>query len=67
MRFRRDGCRMEVALSPTGIIRLIQNMARLVDEDSQFIISTHSPMLMTFPSTEIYQIREGGIDSLLSK
>ena len=67
-RFRGHGLYIldepEAALSPTGIIRLIRNMARLVEEDSQFIISTHSPMLMTFPNAEIYQIREGGIDSL---
>ena len=54
----------EAALSPGGIIRLMQNMDELVRKDSQFIISTHSPMLMTFPDAEIYQIREDGIVSL---
>ena len=67
-RFRGHGLYIldepEAALSPAGIIRLIEDMARLVDEESQFIISTHSPMLMTFPDAEIYQIREDGIDSL---
>ena len=51
-------------MSPRGIIRLMQNMDELVQEDSQFIIATHSPMLLTFPDAEIYQIREEGIESV---
>ena len=54
----------EAALSPRGIIRLIRNMDRLIKEDSQFIISTHSPMLLAFPEAEVYQIREDGIRSV---
>ena len=54
----------EAALSPRGIIRLMQNMDRLVGENCQFIISTHSPMLLVFPDAEVYQIREDGIDSV---
>ncbi len=54
----------EAAMSPRGIIRLMQNMDELVRKDSQFIIATHSPMLLTFPGAEIYQIREEGIDSV---
>ena len=42
----------------------MQNMDRLAGEDSQFIIATHSPMLITFPDAEIYQIREDGIVSV---
>ena len=54
----------EAALSPRGIIRLMQNMDELVQKDSQFIIATHSPMLLTFPGAEIYQIEENGIISI---
>jgi predicted ATPase len=54
----------EAALSPTGIIRLMQNMDELVDNNSQFIIATHSPMLLTFPDAEIYQIQDDGIVSI---
>ena len=53
----------EAALSPKGIIRLMQNMDDLVQNDSQFIISTHSPMLMAFPDAELYQIKENEIVS----
>ena len=54
----------EAALSPRGVIRLMQNMDDLVQDDSQFIIATHSPMLLTFPGAEIYQIKEDGIESV---
>ena len=54
----------EAALSPRGIIRLMQNMDELVRKDSQFIIATHSPMLLAFPDAEIYQIKEDGIVSV---
>ena len=54
----------EAALSPRGIIRLMRNMDRLVKNDSQLIISTHSPMLLTFPGAEVLQIRENGIASV---
>ncbi len=48
----------EAALSPRGIIRLMQRMDELVQKDSQFIIATHSPMLLCFPDAEVYQIGE---------
>ena len=54
----------EAALSPRGIIRLIRNMDRLVKANSQFIISTHSPMLLAFPGAEIYQITPEGITAV---
>lgn len=54
----------EAAMSPRGIIRLMQNMDELVRKDSQFIIATHSPMLMAFPDAEVYQIKEDGIESV---
>ena len=54
----------EAALSPGGIIRLMQNMDELVRNDSQFIIATHSPMLLAFPDAEVYRIGEDGVDSV---
>ena len=54
----------EAALSPRGLIRLMQRMDELVRQDSQFIIATHSPMLLAFPDAEVYRIREDGIESV---
>jgi len=39
-------------------------MKQLVDRNSQFIISTHSPILMTFPDAEVLEITESGIKSV---
>ena len=36
----------------------------LVKQDSQFIISTHSPILMTFPDAEVVEITDEGIQSV---
>jgi len=54
----------EAALSPAGVIRLIRNMDRLVKANCQFIIATHSPMLLCYPEAEVYQIGEKGIESV---
>ena len=54
----------EAALSPGGIIRLMQRMDELAAQDCQFIIATHSPMLLCFPDAEVYRITERGIDSV---
>ena len=54
----------EAALSPRGIIRLMQMIDDLVQQNCQFIIATHSPMLLCFPDAEVYQITDKGIDSV---
>lgn len=54
----------EAALSPMRLMRLMCYMQELVRQDSQFIISTHSPILMTFPGAEVLQITEEGIQSV---
>lgn len=54
----------EAALSPMRLMRLMYCMKELVEDDSQFIISTHSPILMTFPGAEVLEITEEGIKSV---
>lgn len=51
----------EAALSPTNLLRLMYCMEELVKRESQFIISTHSPILMAFPNAEVLELSEGGI------
>ena len=51
----------EAALSPTNLLRLMYCMGELVKRESQFIISTHSPILMAFPHAEVLELSEGGI------
>lgn len=52
----------EAALSPRNMVNLMENIKRLVDKGSQFIISTHSPILMTYPGAEIMQITKHNIE-----
>lgn len=51
----------EAALSPMKLMTLMCYMRNLVNEKSQFIISTHSPILMTFPGAELYELSEDAI------
>lgn len=51
----------EAALSPSKILTLMVEINQLVQENSQFIISTHSPILMAFPNARIYLIDGSGI------
>lgn len=54
----------EAALSPMRLMRLMYYINELVKKDSQFIISTHSPILMTFPGADVIEISDEGICSV---
>ena len=54
----------EAALSPFSQIKMLVRMHQLVTEDSQFIVSTHSPILMAYPGATIYQLTENGISQI---
>ena len=54
----------EAALSPTRQLTLLGEMYQLVERDSQFIIATHSPILMAYPGARIYELSENGIASV---
>lgn len=51
----------EAALSPMGLLTLMCHLKRLVDEGSQFIIATHSPMLMAFPGADVFEITDEAV------
>lgn len=44
----------EAALSPTRQMALLARMHELVEAGSQFIITTHSPIVMAYPHASIY-------------
>lgn len=54
----------EAALSPMRQIAMIARMKDLVKNNSQFIISTHSPILMAFPDAQIFLIGDDGITEI---
>lgn len=51
----------EAALSPTRQLAMIARMHQLVQARSQFIIATHSPILMAYPDAWLYQITPEGL------
>ncbi len=50
----------EAALSPLRQMSLLSRIHQLVQSDSQFIIATHSPIIMAYPNSFIYQLSEDG-------
>ncbi|MCM1024459.1 MAG: AAA family ATPase [Prevotella sp.] len=54
----------EAALSPMRLMTLIAEIDRLVKRDSQFIIATHSPILLAFPGAAVMQLSESGIEQV---
>lgn len=63
-RFGGDGLYIldepEAALSPMRQMALLARIHQLVAQRSQFFIATHSPMLITYPGAEIYNLDENG-------
>jgi predicted ATPase len=51
----------EAALSLRGNLALMRRMHDLVAEGSQFIVSTHSPILLGYPDAKIYVLSNEGM------
>lgn len=51
----------EAALSPQRQLATLSRMHDLVLDDSQFVIATHSPILMAYPDAWIYQLDAAGV------
>ena len=51
----------EAALSLHGVLALMRRMHDLVAHGSQFVISTHSPVLLGYPDATIYALSQAGI------
>ena len=62
-RFRSEGFYIldepEAALSPTRQMAALRRIHELVKHGSQFVIATHSPILMAYPDAQILLIDEG--------
>lgn len=51
----------EAALSPMRLLTLMAEIDLLLNNNSQFIIATHSPMLMAFPGAVVLEFSQSGI------
>ena len=67
-KFRGNGLYLmdepESALSPTKLMEAMCMINQLLNKESQFIIATHSPMLMAFPNAQILQLTDKGIEEV---
>ena len=64
-RFGPDGLYIldepEAALSPGRQLALLARIHDLVQEGCQFLIATHSPLLLAYPGAVLYELSEPGI------
>ncbi len=64
-RFRGHGVYIldepEAALSPSRQLTMMVRIHELVEQDSQFIIATHSPLLMAYPDADIFILSDQGL------
>ncbi len=54
----------EAALSPTRQLAALRAIDQLVDAHSQFIIATHSPILLAYPHARIIQFDRDGVHEI---
>lgn len=67
-RFVPDGLYLldepEAALSPTRQLSFISAVKQMVQENAQFIIATHSPIILAFPDAAIQHFDQGQIQQV---
>src|SRR5581483_7657688 len=51
----------EAALSVSGQLALLAVIARAAGDGAQFVIATHSPILLACPGARIYELDERGV------
>lgn len=52
----------EAALSVQNCLTLVRRMHELVADGSQFVVATHSPVLLAYPGATIYELSDAGIE-----
>jgi predicted ATPase len=66
-RFRPGGLYLmdepEAPLSPNRQLMLIAMLKEMIAQDAQFIIATHSPILLAYPQATIYNFGDGSIEA----
>ncbi len=67
-RFRGNGLYIldepEAALSPNRQLSFLARLHELVNQKSQFIIATHSPIILGYPDAWIYQTTSSGLERI---
>jgi predicted ATPase len=67
-RFYPDGLFLldepEAAMSPQGCLTLLRRIRELAIDGAQFVIATHSPLLLAYPEATIYALGDDGIEAV---
>jgi predicted ATPase len=67
-RFGRDGFYLldepEAALSTQNCLTCLRRIHELVQEGSQFVIATHSPLILAYPNATIYRCGDFGLEEV---
>jgi predicted ATPase len=67
-RFVPDGLYLldepEAALSPMRQLTFLSALKQMLGQNAQFIIATHSPILLAFPDAQILQFADGKIQDV---
>ena len=54
----------EAALSVSGALALLAVVMRAAEDGAQFVIATHSPILLATPNAAVYELDDDGINSV---
>ena len=54
----------EAALSPRRQLKLLSLIYKYANRGAQFIVATHSPILLAMPDANILEFSDSGIDSV---
>lgn len=67
-RFRGNGLYIldepEAALSPQRQLAFLVRLHELIEQNSQFIIATHSPILLSYPHAKVIEISQNGFQEI---
>lgn len=67
-RLRGDGLYLfdepEAALSPQRQLAFLAGMHQLIEKEAQFVVATHSPIIMAYPDALIYHFDSEGIHEI---
>jgi predicted ATPase len=54
----------EAALSAQNCLTFLRRMHELIEDGSQFVVATHSPIVLAYPDATIYACTDGGVDEV---
>ncbi|MHB8689822.1 MAG: AAA family ATPase [Solirubrobacteraceae bacterium] len=67
-RFGPDGLYLldepEAALSTQNCLTFLRRVHELVRDGSQFLIATHSPIILAYPNATIYELNQSGLETV---